>query len=111
MGERGLTRRRSVRMTTSSPVNAGRIARPAHDHANRGIDLATAQIQTAVELAIELLEHRSGGVRGLRFAADGHQVAARREGHGQVLLDQGEMLVMPAEQHRTARVVLEAQGS
>ncbi len=110
VGERGVTRRLSVRIRTSSLGKPIGVAGAVQDHAQRRVDLAAVELQAAFEPAIEVLQHRAGRLDRARLAGDRDQVAARREARRDLLLDQRQMLVMLAEQQGAEPVVVEAEG-
>ena len=111
VGERGVIRRLSVRISTSSPGSRAASRAPRSDHAHRRLDLAAAELQAGFEPTIQVLQHDAGRLDRARLAGDRDQVAARREARRNLLLDQRQMLVMLAEQQSAEPVVVEAQGA
>ena len=83
----------------------------ADHHADRRVHLALAEIDALLQAVIQVVEHGFGLRDLLGAAGDRDLVAAGHQGRRNMLLDLGEMLVMPAEQQGTAAIVVEGKGA
>ena len=83
-----------------------------HHHAQARVDLLAPDQAAALELCVEILQHRRRDTHvALALALDEYLVAAGDDAHRQLLLDPGEIEMVLAEQDGAGGIVVEVHSA